>query len=605
MNLIQLQDRLKNFSQDQLIQEMQMPSGSVPQYLVLSEIMRRKKAEQDFAAAQAPQTTVAEDAVNAAGVPQEGIAGMAQAMAPKTDIAGNTGAQPMQGMANGGMLGPSYGSQLERDPAIAAMAQRMGIPVADYVAMLGSGRRAGEIQRVLGARVTQPTSMVDLDPRLAVQGMPLPSQGDLDRGYAGRSQMAMAAESAPPNVPTVQTPSSLGMPGSDINNMVAGFIAPEEGYDSRVPRAMAGANRIGFELGPNEDQFGRFMDGAGVVGRSARPADEQAMATEILLRDAARQPVASEGLPSIDRGETRPPWMVERDRMMEINDPQGGGLPRTLGGELILPPEALKDEASDNAPQGVFGRLKDSFLEGYNSVRDRAAGRVPEGDVPATFEAEEEANDAVNKAIDDAAATQEAYGDTPAGGVSGGGSGGSGAGGVGNSGLSSFESEILDAIKRRERAAEQDKWLALARVGLQLMSSRQPTLGGALGEAGAAGLESYQETRDDYEEDRLGLVSALYQARAQQAAAAARAAGRAASGGAPSFGMDTDTKRMFDVYTTMVEEIDTALAQMPDDATKADLMQQRAEYDAVRRMLIGAPTTPAGAGNVSMPSAGG
>ena len=41
MNIIDIQDQLKNFSEDQLINEMQMPSGNAPQFLVLSEIQRR------------------------------------------------------------------------------------------------------------------------------------------------------------------------------------------------------------------------------------------------------------------------------------------------------------------------------------------------------------------------------------------------------------------------------------------------------------------------------------------------------------------------------------------------------------------------------------
>jgi hypothetical protein len=93
MNVLQLQERLKDYSQQQLAQEMKMPSGQVPQYLVLGEMQRRKRmqAEQAAAQSQQSQTTVAEDAVAAAGVPQEGIAGMAQAMAPRTDMAQNTG----------------------------------------------------------------------------------------------------------------------------------------------------------------------------------------------------------------------------------------------------------------------------------------------------------------------------------------------------------------------------------------------------------------------------------------------------------------------------------------------------------------------------------
>jgi hypothetical protein len=40
LNMIDTQDKLKNFSEAQLIKEMQMPSGSAPQFMVLSEIER-------------------------------------------------------------------------------------------------------------------------------------------------------------------------------------------------------------------------------------------------------------------------------------------------------------------------------------------------------------------------------------------------------------------------------------------------------------------------------------------------------------------------------------------------------------------------------------
>ena len=77
MNLLQVQDDLKNFSQDQLVKEMQQPTGSTPQFLVLSELNRRKRVKGDFEARQAQQQpTVAEEAVASAGVPQQGMMGM-------------------------------------------------------------------------------------------------------------------------------------------------------------------------------------------------------------------------------------------------------------------------------------------------------------------------------------------------------------------------------------------------------------------------------------------------------------------------------------------------------------------------------------------------
>jgi hypothetical protein len=104
---------------------------------------------------------------------------------------------------------------------------------------------------------------------------------------------------------------------------------------------------------------------------------------------------------------------------------------------------------------------------------------------------------------------------------------GPGGGGIGSaSGATSYEQELINAMQRAERRAEQDKWLALAQVGLGLMSSTQPTIGGALGEAGLAGLQSYQGARDEYETERLGLskeLAGIASARASQRAAAAKA----------------------------------------------------------------------------------
>ena len=105
MNLLQVQDDLKNFSQDQLVKEMQQPSGSTPQFLVLSELNRRNRAKGDFEARQAQQQpTVAQDAVASAGVPQQGMMGMSEAMAPASVDSGGIGAMMPQNMKSGGVI---------------------------------------------------------------------------------------------------------------------------------------------------------------------------------------------------------------------------------------------------------------------------------------------------------------------------------------------------------------------------------------------------------------------------------------------------------------------------------------------------------------------
>jgi len=118
MNILQVQDDLKNFSQQQLIQEMKQPKGVAPQFLVLGEITRRKRMSDDMKTrGAADQKTVAQEVVSAAGVPQGGLAQMSQAMAPKSSIEPNmqppSQAQPQapMPMASGGILSLAVGGK--------------------------------------------------------------------------------------------------------------------------------------------------------------------------------------------------------------------------------------------------------------------------------------------------------------------------------------------------------------------------------------------------------------------------------------------------------------------------------------------------------------
>lgn len=66
MNILQVQDALKNASDNQLASELQNPTGMAPSYLVLSELKRRQQMRQGAQAAQAPQGSMAEEAAGAA-----------------------------------------------------------------------------------------------------------------------------------------------------------------------------------------------------------------------------------------------------------------------------------------------------------------------------------------------------------------------------------------------------------------------------------------------------------------------------------------------------------------------------------------------------------
>jgi hypothetical protein len=82
------------------------------------------------------------------------------------------------------------------------------------------------------------------------------------------------------------------------------------------------------------------------------------------------------------------------------------------------------------------------------------------------------------------------------------------------------------ATSEADDAFEQDKWLALAQAGLALMSSQQPTIGGAIGEAGLSGITALRQARGERDE-RIERQ----QARADRLAAAAAEAEAAAAKG--------------------------------------------------------------------------
>ena len=481
MNIVQLQDQLKNFSQDQLVREMQMPSGSAPQFLVLGEIMRRQKMQQDFTAQQAKgdQGTVAQEAVAAAGVPQGGIADMARAMAPSTDMTQNTGVQAMY--AGGPVKKMAKGDKVETDPAVIAMANRAGMSVNKYLESLGEEEAArvvaGAEQRAARNRMMAMEPVAGRQPSY----LDLPTQADLDRSFqeeqfafdASRPLTPPAAETMP-TLPSVQGQvigaSAAGLPAIAAAPEMPGApfylrsrdVAPEAGTTPTFLERMRSENRMSPPGGLAED-FG-VTD---VPATPPAPAPEQAP-TEF---------AEDFGTGSYDPN-TVSPGVMERIFGAPALERIGVETSRTPAAEPPAPSRADRDQ------QG--------------------------GGIAAEKAKVEKATE--EKAAADAAAAAQ----TPSGGAGG-------AGGVG--GMSSYEQELMDALGRREKAAEQDKWLALAQVGLNLMSSTQPTLGGALGEAGLKGVEAARGARDQYDKDRLELLGALEQSRAARAKAAAGGGG--------------------------------------------------------------------------------
>ena len=137
-------------------------------------------------------------------------------------------------------------------------------------------------------------------------------------------------------------------------------------------------------------------------------------------------------------------------------------------------------------------------------------------------------------------------------------------------------------LAAREKRAEQDKWLALAQFGLQLMSSDAGTLGGAIGEAGGPALDALRSSRETAEGDRLGLLSTLEQHRMGQAqlalsqqAAAARAAAGSEFAALPSGALT----RLMD----QLSEAEQTLASLPSPPSPRLFGGQRQDPNAGAR----------------------
>ena len=92
MNILQMEDMVKGLPDQLLMQEAQMPSGRIPQFLALSEVQRRKEMRDRFQ--QPPQATVAEQIL------QSGIASAMPQQPPQGGMA------PPQGPPMGPPPGP-------------------------------------------------------------------------------------------------------------------------------------------------------------------------------------------------------------------------------------------------------------------------------------------------------------------------------------------------------------------------------------------------------------------------------------------------------------------------------------------------------------------
>ena len=642
MNIIDIQDQLKNFSEDQLINEMQMPSGNAPQFLVLSEIQLRKRMRDDFAKRQAAQQpTVAEEAIAAAGVPQSGIAGMSEAMAPKSTMVQNAvGSAMPEAMRSGGLM--QFGNDIQK-----SISSQEVDPFLDEVEDMAESRFGVDFDE-------SPRFGLNIDQRIRPAiGRPFPIFSDMGADLPFESpSRRMPVKGGPVPMPAVIPYEEGGLvdalfsktdhgkklssnqfevrKGKDGRRMVYKkgtniFVGTadkvlDEKYDGGLIRAQNGLPRdtLGMRLNnpgnirPGAGFFGesgqdkgyaKFVSDAaglraiqrllmtygnqygintlrGLANRYAPPSDNNPtenyieflsqktginpdepinlaergaeIIPAIIGFEQGKQPFSQEMINTainaaqfddedkiadallpqelIDRGVTASdltqedqkaglmaamaatsgssptpqqdylesqlsdgPFDAEGRRRRQApnrveTDPKGSGGrndPKREAPDPNRPPVVL--EPGDTTKGRNIARTEDSRIEDAKAARKLAEDRAAEAANEATGN-QQTGTDAENKTEAD---TELNYFKQ-----------------LQEDSTTSIEQEIIDLMKSQKADRESDKWLAIAQAGLAIMSSDNPTLLGAIGEGGAAGLKAYREAQDRYNEGVIDLINA-------------------------------------------------------------------------------------------------
>ena len=172
MNLLGIQDALKNASDDQLKNMISAPDSTAPSYLVLSELRRREemRAQQ----AQAPQTTVAEDLTSERNMQAPmGIRSLSTPEPGDEDYPTEEG-NGIEAMREGGIVRMYEGDKVEakdEDPGRSRFGQLFDYATGQLRSAVEDVPRAIEVRREINNRMSSnsPISYFFGDPRAHTQ----------------------------------------------------------------------------------------------------------------------------------------------------------------------------------------------------------------------------------------------------------------------------------------------------------------------------------------------------------------------------------------------------------------------------------------------------
>ena len=703
-NMLQLQDDLKNFSEQQLVREMQMPSGQVPQFLILTELGRRKRMRDDFSRQQAAGApTVAEETVAAAGMPVGASTDMAKAMAPKTSMTENTGIgtmmpkQPTR-MADGGVVKmrtggamsaiaslkvnyPELYEEYKDDPnALAYVARTMIEPAKEpeltALEQLEAPRSfdalqnmftdpsnravtkkqleigAGQADRAIQAQIDTANRLrgtteddplftegtpVDFLPEDQVYKVPRKTEVTSIEGSLATPEAPVISLPSVATVPAVKTRSGAipfvppstdsatiaGSPTTDFSiepgspaetDAIREFLARELGptslmelVDSVDGKSSKNMKNVDVSrMGVGEDPIGRMLNER---AQEYLKSDTSTPPEEIYdlgplngLKYTQDDDKMTQAEKDAEFLETSQRLFLERqaaDAAADARIPEGPNMETELRDARVadLIGSKMSGDNTFAVPDGISKTLVDAgadLVEGIGGVVSNAAEKGADMAIGRKASGSNEVVLGEGAEFIDPATTQKAQMEAekaalenllnPKPATKGGGSGGKGGAGGG------LEGQLSDMLKDMEKSREQDKWMSLAKMGMALMSSKQPTLGGALGEAGMAGMKDLQDSKKSYNKDKMTILALQQRIDASKRAAASKSTGLSASQSL------TRGLAILKQGQDMMEN-----AQINQDPMAAERAQQLINYG---NALMGIPNiSSTGTGAIKAPSA--
>ena len=489
LNMIEEQEALKDFSDQQLVKEIQRPSGNIRPISVVGELNRRKTSRERHAAAKSANTpTVAEEAVAAAGMPMGGVAQMARSMAPKTSMVENTGIAAMM---------PKQPTRMAGGGVIKA---NTGLPTP--VVLGGFKYNVYPDGRVVPDMVGRPTT--PLDPNMTNDKL------IIDQAIAAAKNQTVIPEptsdisavTSDPTAPVVETEIDTGaLTNRSLTNMVTDALSNVE-----LPLALQAITDIGSGIASTPEAI------------SSKKAELRQLLNDPGLDDKQRAILDSKisGLELVTAaGQT-------------LDDVAGSifGLYQKfvanpfyqLAGAAVAPVDAIAGTNMSDAMLGtaydISERGKKNFKEGFvggdmtTAISDVFTSNQPAAKAPLMTDAQQAANLEDLKTTADKEDDPEKDDDPALKELER---------------LQAIESKatgsLMEFLKDLEKDKEKDAIMDLVRFGSILMKPTA-TIGEGIANAAIGTLDAKKERKKDYNKNKIAILGLSERIAAQKAAAA-------------------------------------------------------------------------------------